>query len=119
MLPGAATSASWLVQPWQRCRSFAGAQWCLLLRRIQVGAVARLDFCMCLQEREAFLQQFRFTGSTEDFEVAMRAYEWPRKFAGNLREASGKANSGKGCAWKAAKAASTSICSGCGRCPWL
>ena len=64
----------------------------------------------CLQEREAFLQQFRFTGSTEDFEVAMRAYEWPRKFAGNLREASGKANTGKGCCWQAANASCNRTC---------
>ena len=63
-----------------------------------------------LQEREAFLQQFRFTGSTEDFEVAMRAYEWPRKFAGNLREASGKANSGKRCCWQAVKASCSKVC---------
>ena len=72
-----------------------------------------------LQEREAFLQQFRFTGSTEDFEVAMRAYEWPKKFAGNLREASGKANSGRrlllaGCHRHFAVA--YACASGCARC---
>ena len=47
-----------------------------------------------LQERFDFLAKYRHTVPEEDFEVAMKAYEWPKKFVSIIKEAAAKATSG-------------------------
>ena len=46
------------------------------------------------QERFDFLAKYRHTVPEEDFEVAMKAYEWPKKFVSIMKEAAAKATSG-------------------------
>lgn len=46
------------------------------------------------QERFEFLAKYRHVVPEEDFEVAMRAYEWPKKFVSIMKEAATKATSG-------------------------
>ena len=51
---------------------------------------------MCnLQERFEFLAKYRHTVPEEDFEMAMKAYEWPKKFVSIMKEAAAKATSGQ------------------------
>ena len=47
-----------------------------------------------LQERAEFLHSYRHPTSEDDFLLAVRAAEWPKKFLGTLREASARANAG-------------------------
>lgn len=47
-----------------------------------------------MQERFEFLAQYRHVVPEEDFEVAMKAYEWPKKFVSIMKEAATKATSG-------------------------
>ncbi len=47
-----------------------------------------------MQERFEFLARYRHTVPEEDFEVAMKAYEWPKKFVSIMKEAATKATSG-------------------------
>ncbi|KAK9812825.1 hypothetical protein WJX72_004356 [[Myrmecia] bisecta] len=42
--------------------------------------------------RDDFLEAYRFAVPEEDFEVAMRAYEWPKKMVAIMKDAIGKAN---------------------------
>ena len=51
-------------------------------------------FFFLLQERFEFLAQYRHVVPEEDFEVAMKAYEWPKKFVSIMKEAATKATSG-------------------------
>ena len=46
------------------------------------------------QERFEFLAKYRHVVPEEDFEVAMRSYEWPKKFVSIMKEAATKATSG-------------------------
>ena len=48
-----------------------------------------------MQERFDFLAKYRHAVPEEDFEVAMKAYEWPKKFVSIMKEAATKATSGK------------------------
>ena len=48
-----------------------------------------------MQERFEFLAQYRHVVPEEDFEVAMKAYEWPKKFVSIMKEAATKATSGR------------------------
>lgn len=55
--------------------------------------------CQCgtlalLQERFDYLARYRRVVPEEDFEVAMKAYEWPKKFVSIMKEAATKATSG-------------------------
>ena len=50
-----------------------------------------------MQERFEFLAQYRHVVPEEDFEVAMKAYEWPKKFVSIMKEAATKATSGMLC----------------------
>ena len=50
-----------------------------------------------LQERFDYLARYRRVVPEEDFEVAMKAYEWPRKFVSIMKEAATKATSGAAC----------------------
>ncbi len=50
--------------------------------------------CLFMQERFEFLAQYRHVVPEEDFEVAMKAYEWPKKFVSIMKEAATKATSG-------------------------
>jgi len=47
-----------------------------------------------MQERFEFLAKYRHVVPEEDFEVAMKAYEWPKKFVSIMKEAATKATSG-------------------------
>lgn len=47
-----------------------------------------------MQERFDYLARYRRSLPEEDFEVAMRAYEWPKKFVSIMKEAATKATSG-------------------------
>lgn len=47
-----------------------------------------------MQERFEYLARYRRPLPEEDFEVAMRAYEWPKKFVSIMKEAATKATSG-------------------------
>jgi len=44
------------------------------------------------KERDEFMYNHRFPVPAEDFEIAMRAYEWPRKMIDIMKEATTKAN---------------------------
>ncbi|KAF5833108.1 hypothetical protein DUNSADRAFT_10689 [Dunaliella salina] len=44
------------------------------------------------KERDEFMYSHRFPVPAEDFEIAMRAYEWPRKMMDIMKEATTKAN---------------------------
>ena len=48
-------------------------------------------FAMLMQERSEFLMKYRHGVLEEDFEVAMKAYEWPKKFVTIMKEAASKA----------------------------
>lgn len=48
-----------------------------------------------LQERFDFLLKFWHDIPEEDFEVAMKAYEWPKKFVTIMKEAASKATLGQ------------------------
>lgn len=50
--------------------------------------------CVATQERFEFLAKYRHVVPEEDFEVAMKAYEWPKKFVSIMKEAATKATSG-------------------------
>lgn len=47
-----------------------------------------------MQERSEFLMKYRHGVPEEDFEVAMKAYEWPKKFVTIMKEAASKATLG-------------------------
>lgn len=47
-----------------------------------------------MQERFDYLARYRRPLPEEDFEVAMKAYEWPKKFVSIMKEAATKATSG-------------------------
>ena len=57
--------------------------------------VSVMSACVILQERFEFLAKYRHTVPEEDFEVAMKAYEWPKKFVSIMKEAAAKATSGE------------------------
>eukprot|EP00955_Chlamydomonas_euryale_P014067 151517-Chlamydomonas_euryale.AAC.1 len=44
------------------------------------------------REKDAFLVEYRFAPPEEDFEVGIRAYEWPRKMVDIMKEATTKVN---------------------------
>ena len=47
-----------------------------------------------MQDRFEYLAKYRRALPEEDFEVAMKAYEWPKKFVSIMKEAATKATSG-------------------------
>lgn len=47
-----------------------------------------------MQDRFDYLAKYRRALPEEDFEVAMKAYEWPKKFVSIMKEAATKATSG-------------------------
>ena len=49
---------------------------------------------VALQERFDYLAKYRRALPEEDFEVAMKAYEWPKKFVSIMKEAATKATAG-------------------------
>ncbi|DBB17910.1 TPA: hypothetical protein ACH3X3_002922 [Trebouxia sp. C0006] len=63
------------------------------IARCQVEAEKMRTAIALNKERFEFLAQYRHVVPEEDFEVAMKAYEWPKKFVSIMKEAATKATS--------------------------